>query len=121
MSEDHAGSDRPSCLKKLTYIAMRSVRFGFDVTSDGAVVVCVGELCIETTVKRARRQVMEALLTGTESCAGLEQVLELLDDFLATTDFRQLRHDHPELAGGTPCRVRVYRTPDGTARWQPVS
>jgi len=93
-------------------------RFSFDVLSDGSLALRLGDACIEASAKRARRELADSLLAGQEPSVALEALVELLDQFLTTTDFRRLRGDHPELAGGTPCHVRIYRVPDGGVRWQ---
>ena len=95
--------------------------FTFDVLANGDVVLRLGEGCIQTRARRARREIVDALLAGDANGVAIEPVVELLDLFLQTTDFRRLRAEHPELAGETPCRVRLYRTPDGAVRWEVIT
>ena len=92
----------------------------FDVLANGDVVLHLGEGCIQTCARRARREIVDALLGSDADAVTLEPVIELLDLFLQTTDFRRLRAEHPELAGETPCRVRLYRRPDDTLGWEIV-
>jgi hypothetical protein len=47
-----------------------------------------------------------------------EPLVDMLAGFLGSTDFAALRAAHPELAGGTPCRVRIYRDREGVVRWE---
>lgn len=47
--------------------------------------------------------------------AGAEAELELLVDFLETQDFKQLRADQPDLAGGRPLTVELHRDSKGCA------
>ncbi len=49
---------------------------------------------------------------------GAEAELSLLTDFLEGHDFRELRGDHPELAGGSTVTVELYRTAEGAASWR---
>jgi hypothetical protein len=99
-----------------------TTRFTFDVLPNGDVVFRLGEEgCIQTRARRARQEIVDALLAGHASAVAIEPVVELLDLFLQTTDFRRLRAEHPELAGEIPCRVRLYRTPDGAVRWEITS
>jgi hypothetical protein len=95
--------------------------FSFDVLPNGDVVLRLGEGCIQTCARRARQEIVDALLAGDASGVAIEPVVELLDLFLQTMDFRRLRAEHPELAGETPCRVRLHRTPDGAVRWEIVT
>jgi hypothetical protein len=100
---------------------MVTTRFTFEVLSNGDVVFRLGEGCIQTRARRARQEIVDALLAGHTSGVAVEPVVEVLDLFLQTADFRRLRAEHPELAGEIPCRVRLYRTPDGAVRWEAVT
>jgi hypothetical protein len=95
--------------------------FTFDMLANGDVVLPLGEGCIETCARRARREIVAALLAGDANGAAIEPVVELLDVFLQTADFRRLRAEHPQLAGEIPCRVRLHRTPDGAVGWEVVN
>lgn len=89
----------------------------FDLLPDGGLVLALGEGCIQATAKRAHRELTTALLeerVGTDAGGAL---LDLLEEFLNTTDFRALRAEHPELAGGVPCRVRLERRAGGGVAW----
>jgi len=93
----------------------------FDVLSDGSLVLTVGECCIQAAARRAHGEVTAALLEGRAEAAGLGGVVDVLARFLAATDFSALRTWHPELAGGTRCRVKLYRCDDGTIGWTVVT
>jgi hypothetical protein len=93
----------------------------FDVLPNGDVVLRLGQGCIQTCARRARREIVDALLAGNANGVPIEPVIELLDLFLQTTDFRRLRAEHPQLAGEVRCRVRLSRTPDGAVRWEIVT
>jgi len=94
--------------------------FSFDVLSDGSLVLTVGECCIQTAAKRAHREVTAALLEDRAVTATLEVLADMLERFLLGTDFSVLRADHPELAGGTPCRVRLHQCENGSVGWSVV-
>jgi len=47
-----------------------------------------------------------------------EYELALLADFLQTQDFRRLRADQPDLAGGHPVTIELYRATDGQATFR---
>jgi hypothetical protein len=54
---------------------------------------------------------------------GLEDAeaeLTLLTDFLEGHDFRRLRADQPDLAGGHALTVELHRTPEGRATFRRV-
>jgi len=92
--------------------------FSFDVLSDGSLVLTVGELCIQSTATRAHREVTMALLEGRTAGATLGALADTLERFLSTIHFPALRAEHPELAGGTECRVRLQRCDDGMVLWE---
>lgn len=94
--------------------------FSFDVLSDGSLVLTVGECCIQTAAKRAHREVTVALLDGSDATATLGPLADMLERFLTTTDFSALRAEHPELAGGSPFRVRLERCEDESVGWKVV-
>lgn len=98
-----------------------TTRFTFDLLPNGDVMFRLGEGCIQTCARRARREIVDALLAGDANGVAVEPVVELLDLFLGTADFRRLRAEHPELAGEIPCRVRLHRTPDGTVQWEIIT
>jgi hypothetical protein len=94
-----------------------SNRFPFDVLADGSLVLAVGDGCIQTMAKRAHRELTAALLDDGVAIATAGALLDLLEEFLNSTDFRALRAGHPELAGGVPCRVRLERRAGGGVAW----
>jgi hypothetical protein len=94
--------------------------FSFDVLSDGSLVLTVGEFCIQTTAKKAHREVTTALIEGRSANTTLGALADMLEHFLSTTNFAALRAEHPELAGGVECRIRLQRLGDGNVRWKVV-
>ena len=76
---------------------------------------------MQTAARRAHRALTDALIDDClKPCAaeggGLERAeaeLALLAEFLETHDFKRLRADHPELAGGHPVTLVITRAPDG--------
>lgn len=91
-----------------------------DVISDGSLVLKVGASCIQLAAKRTHREVTTALLEGRAAGATLGALADTLERFLVATDVSLLRADHPELAGGTPSRVRLRRHENGSVRWNVV-
>lgn len=89
----------------------------YEVLSDGGVVLMLDKSCIETAVKRARGELVAACLEGSGPGASIEEPIELMRHFLEATDFGELRARHPELAGGTECRVKLLRCEDGSVGW----
>jgi hypothetical protein len=92
----------------------------FDLLPDGSPVLTVGESCIQTATRQAHRELTVILLEENAAGAALGPVADMLERFLATTNFAALRAEHPELAGGHRCRVRLYRGEDGGVRWEVV-
>jgi hypothetical protein len=90
----------------------------FEVLSDGSLVLILREVCIQTTARQAHREITERLLVESSPDAALEISVELLKRFLVSTDFARLRTEHPELAGGTHCRVRLMYGEGGLVRWE---
>lgn len=74
--------------------------------------------CIQTAARRAHRQLVEACLLDDLADPEREALVESLGRFLETADFPTLRAEHPELAGGTACRVWLQRSEDGTVSWE---
>jgi hypothetical protein len=93
--------------------------FSLDIVSEGGVVLKLEDACIETTARRARREIIAVLLGGRASEAAEEAAAETLAAFLTTTNFAALRAQHPELARGNPCRVRLHRDVEGV-QWEIV-
>jgi len=87
----------------------------------GAVVVQLGDHCIQTAALRARQDLVDRCLVDAEAAASLAEPIELLGDFLTGTDFAALRSDRPELAGGTALRVELRRQDDGSVGWSVVA
>ena len=74
--------------------------------------------CIETTARRVRQALVDALLAGRLQGAEAEDALELLTAFLAESDFWALRSHDPDLDGRIRVMVEVARLPDGTVAWR---
>jgi hypothetical protein len=71
--------------------------------------------CIETAAKRERRRVVSELLDleeSSEQFSRLADDLELVTEFLENSDFRKLRSERPELAGGCDVHVELTRDAD---------
>lgn len=92
----------------------------FDVLSDGSLVLTLGEACLQTTAKQAHHELTLALIEGRAAGPALEALVDTLAKFLTTTDFAGLRAEHPELAGGSRCRVRLCQCEEGVVRWEVV-
>ena len=92
----------------------------FAVSADGSLVLELGETCIQTAARRAHRRMAQMLLDQSTGGTFPENALDTLGDFLARTDFAALRAERPELAGGTPCRVRLRRNRDGAVDWEMI-
>jgi hypothetical protein len=74
------------------------------------------EHCIETAARRERERVSAVLLAIEEGSARFEELaerLELLDDFITTTDFGALRSSRPELDGRARVAVALERDSRG--------
>ena len=89
----------------------------FDVLKDGSLLLSIDERCIRTVAAGAHRELAQVLLDEHASDENLESALDTLAEFLNTANFARLRATYPELAGGTRCRVRVYRDRDGMVNW----
>ena len=98
--------------------SQKSAPLIYEVLSNGTVVLLLSNSCIETAAIRARQELVAACLEDSESGACIEKPIELLGRFLETIDFGKLRAQHPELAGGTECRVKLYQCEDGALRWK---
>jgi hypothetical protein len=96
------------------------VRGSWAALADGALVLSLGDACIQTTARRAHRELGAALLAAETAETAAAASLDTLTRFLSTTDFPSLRAAHPELAGGTRCRVRLARAADGGVRWEVI-
>jgi len=63
--------------------------------------------CIETAARAEYRRLSKILMRSESRLPASEQPAELLREFLVATDFRALRAQRPELAGGAPITVRI--------------
>jgi hypothetical protein len=87
-----------------------------EVLANGDVVIRLGDVCIQTAARRARSELVNELLDDPK--VGSEASIGLLERFLETSDFREMRSRHPELAGGTRCCVQLHQGQDGTVTWE---
>ena len=76
--------------------------------------------CIETTARRNHQRLMDQLLESAEPAPEVSESLELLRTFLEQQDFPAIRSAHPDLAGGTGVRVRIFRDPQGLVTWEKI-
>ena len=97
-----------------------SKAFSFDILSDGSLVLTLDGACVQTTAKKAHREITRALLDERTAGTSLESLVDTLESFLNTTNFAALRAEHRELAGDIQCRVRLYRHENGIVRWEVV-
>ena len=81
------------------------------------IVLDLSDHCIETAAKREYRRLVDVAMSLEGDDQDFEQKLTLLKDFLEKTNFRQLRAERPDLAGGSPVRVSVSRLPSGRVGW----
>ena len=93
----------------------------FETHPDGSLVLNLQDACIQTTARRAQREITRRLLSDKPSDNTLDTFFDLLQHFLAATDFARLRTDHPELIGHPPCRVRLFRGGDESVRWEVIT
>ena len=84
---------------------------------EATIVLDLSEHCIETAAKREYRRLVDVAMSLEADDQDLEEKLTLLKDFLEKTDFRQLRGQRPDLAGGLPVRVSVSRLRSGRVGW----
>jgi tRNA-Thr(GGU) m(6)t(6)A37 methyltransferase TsaA len=91
------------------------------IGSPDELVIELKQACIETTARRVHRALVDACLAGRRSGPLVEAAIDLLQQFLRSTNFRQLRAAHPRLAGGSPCRVRLRRDDPATVSWMLVA
>ena len=98
--------------------------FDFELLPNGAIVLSVGDHCIQTTARHAYHELTTALLEeegGDVTTDKLGGFVTMLERFLSGTDFRKLRAEHPELAGGTRCLVELRLREDGRVLWEVVA
>ena len=94
--------------------------FSFDVLSDGSLVLVLDKACIQSTAKHAHRELTMAIFERRTTDSATEALVDLLERFLSTTDFAALRAEHPELAGQSGCRVRLFWCTGDDVRWEVV-
>jgi tRNA 2-selenouridine synthase SelU len=93
----------------------------YQILPNGEIVLTIDETCIQTTAKRARQQLVEALLADQVAGNGVDKAIELLARFLETADFGRLRANHPELRAGARSRVKLSVSADAAVRWEVVT
>lgn len=82
------------------------------------IILELDRFCIETAARMQYRDLAARILESDLEDPWAERALELLTEFLANEDFRAIRTAHPELSGGHPARVRVFRDQSGVVRWE---
>ena len=87
-------------------IDVRSVRVVLDLSFH----------CVQTAARKEHARLEQLLLAGRPELEAQERLM-LLGEFLESTDFKKLRAERPELAGGTPVQLEVWRTPSGGVEW----
>lgn len=92
----------------------------FEVLTDGGLVLKLGEACIQTAARKAHRELVQELLDEGKAFRAHESLVDTLAAFLDNTDFAALRAAHPELAGGTPCFVKLQLDGDGRVQWEVI-
>ncbi len=90
------------------------------LTADGALMLWLGDGCIETCARRLHRRLTGELLAGAPATPERTRALALLEPFLAATDFARLRGAHRELAGDDRVWVVLRATDDGAVGWELV-
>jgi ABC-type hemin transport system ATPase subunit len=86
--------------------------------SEPRVVLDLSQHCVETAARREHARLQAALLDRGYEAETAGQ-LALVREFLDTVDFRKLRRDMPELAGGSPIRLQLVRQA-GRLQWNVV-
>jgi hypothetical protein len=81
------------------------------------IVLDLSDHCIETAAKREYRRLVDVAMALEGDDQDIEEKLTLLKEFLERTNFRQLRGERPDLAGGSPVQVSVRRFPSGRVGW----
>jgi hypothetical protein len=91
----------------------------FQIGPDGSVLLSLADCCVQTAAKRAHRELTAALLDGRASESGVCAAVDLLRDFLSSTDFAVLRSETPALAVSNAL-VHLHRDQEGAVRWAVV-
>ena len=65
--------------------------------------------CIETEIKRRYQQSISSYFKSKEEDDALLQSISIAQQALETLDFRRLRSQYPELAGGSKAKVSLSR------------
>ena len=93
----------------------------FDMQSDGSLVLTLDGICIQSAAKRAHREITNFLLdSNTGQDTPLHTLVDLLREFLSSSDFSALRTHHPELTGGSRCCVRIFYLENGSVDWEVI-
>jgi hypothetical protein len=88
------------------------------ILPNGEIILTIDEVCIQTTAKRARQQLVDELLADKVTGDNADKAVELLARFLETADFGHLRANHPELCAGAQSRVKLSVSADAGVRWE---
>ena len=82
------------------------------------VVLDVSEHCVETEARARHRAAMTEAFASPTLSEEQGAVLEALEAFIQQSDFRAMRANHPEIAGGTSGSVEIGRDQNGQIRWR---
>jgi hypothetical protein len=93
----------------------------YQILPNGEIVLTIDEACIQTTAKRERQQLVEALLADQVAGDDVNKAVELLARFLETADFGRLRANHSKLCVGAQSRVKLSISADAAVRWEVVT
>ncbi len=69
----------------------------------------ISDHCIETEAKKEYRRLMDTVFTGEGKTEHIEEKIELIHEFLETSDFPALRGSSQVLAGHRPGQVTLLK------------
>jgi hypothetical protein len=70
--------------------------------------------CIEAAARKEYDSLMDRYFTEDDTEGLLEDRIELLREFLESSDFSSLRDSDPVLAGSVPATVEIFRDSEGS-------
>ncbi len=86
-----------------------------------SVVLDLEHHCVETEARRLHRRLTDRLLEeglSPEEMEGYAAKLKLLEDFVRNRNFRKMRAEDPDMAGGRPVALVLFRGPDDRVCWE---
>ncbi len=75
--------------------------------------ISISSHCIETAARKEYDSLMDRYFTEDDTEGLLEDRIELLREFLESSDFSSLRDSDPGLAGSVPVTVEIFRNSEG--------